>query len=126
MGIPQWQVVGVGALYLLIFVSGFWLTRAGRPYNVLVVTVHKLISVAAVVFLGVVVYQTNRMAALNATEIISGAITGLFFIGTIATGALLTAEKPMPAVVLWLHRITPFLTVLFTAATLYLLLGRDQ
>jgi hypothetical protein len=36
---------------------------------------------------------------------------------------MLTAQRPMPAVVLWLHRITPFLTVAATAITLYLRLG---
>jgi hypothetical protein len=40
-----------------------------------------------------------------------------------ATGALLSTEREQPAVVLALHRITPFVTILLTAATLYRLLG---
>jgi succinate dehydrogenase/fumarate reductase cytochrome b subunit len=108
----------------LIFLSGFWLTRSGKPYNAIVLTVHKLISAAAVVFLVVTMVQVNKAARLNAGELAASVVTGLFFIGTFATGALLTADKPMPAVVLWLHRITPFLTVLASAATLYLSLGR--
>jgi hypothetical protein len=112
------------ALYLLIFASGFWLTRSGKPYNTIVLTIHKLISVVAVVFLVVTMVQVNKAARLNAGELAASIVTGLFFVGTFTTGALLTGDKPMPAVVLWLHRITPFLTVLASAVTLFLSLGR--
>jgi hypothetical protein len=41
-----------------------------------------------------------------------------------ASGGFLTSNKPMPIAVLRVHQIVPVLTVLSTAATLYLLLGR--
>jgi hypothetical protein len=47
----------------------------------------------------------------------------LFFAGNVATGGLLSTDKTMPAVILKLHQITPYLTVLSTAVTLYLLLS---
>ena len=123
MNASQLRIVIVGVLYLSIFGSGFWLTRSGRPYSTVVVTIHKLISVGAFVYLAVSLYRLNQAAPLSAGMVAAGVITGLFFIGTVATGAMLTAEKPMPAVVLWLHRITPFLTLLCTATTLYLVMG---
>jgi hypothetical protein len=114
-------------LYLLIFGSGFWLSRRGKPFNVVLLTVHKLVSLAAVVLLAFVVYRVSWEATLRATDWIAVAVTGLFFLGTIATGGLLSADRPKSArarvAVLWAHRITPFLTVLSTAATLYLLLS---
>jgi hypothetical protein len=120
----QLRIVGTTLFYLFIFLSGFWLTRSGKPYSVIVLTIHKLISLAAVVFLVITIYQANQVAKLSAIELTAGVVTGLFFLGTIATGGLLSVDKPMPAIVLWLHRIMPFLTVLSTAATLYLLLTR--
>ena len=123
MSPTQLRVVVIGLLYLFIFLSGVWLTRSGKPYSTVVLTIHKLISLAAIVFLGVVIYRTNQVSALSAGELAAGVITGLLFVGTIATGGLLSADKPMPAIVLWLHRTTPFLTVLSTAVTLYLTLG---
>ena len=110
-------------LFLGIFVSGLWLSRLGKPFNVILLTVHKLVSVAAVVLLVLTVYRVTWDVALGATDWFAVALTGLFFLGTIATGGLLSADRPMPAAVLTLHRITPFLTVLTTAATLYLLLA---
>ena len=122
MSVNQLRILGAGLFYLFIFLSGIWLTRSGRPYNTIVLTIHKLVSVAAVVFLVVVLHRMNKTAPLGVGELASAAITGLFFLGTIATGGLLSADKPMPGIILWLHRITPFLTVLSTAVTLYLVM----
>jgi hypothetical protein len=38
----------------------------------------------------------------------------------------LSIDKPMPAIVLRLHQVMPYLAVLSTAVTLYLLLSRKQ
>jgi hypothetical protein len=64
------------------------------------------------------------LATLGALELVALAIAGLLFLGTIVTGGLLSTDKRMPAVVLTMHRIAPFLTVLSTAVTLYLLVSR--
>jgi heme A synthase len=77
-------------------------------------TIHKLIAVVAFVLLAAMLYRTNQAGQLGTTEIIAGAVTGLLFLGTIVTGGLLSIGKPLPAAVLTLHQITPFLTVLST------------
>jgi hypothetical protein len=118
------SIIGAGSFFVVIFVSGYWLSRSGKPYNVIVLTVHKLISLAAVVFVVITMVQSNRVATLSAMELVAGVVTGLFFLGLMATGGLLSSDKQMPAVVLRLHRIAPYLTVLAAAATLYLLQSR--
>lgn len=50
MGTTQSGVVGTGLLFLFIFLSGFWLSHSGKPYNTLIFTIHKLIGLAAGVF----------------------------------------------------------------------------
>jgi hypothetical protein len=124
MGTTQLRVVGAGLLYLFIFLSGIWLSKSGKPFNVIILTIHKLISLAAVVFLVITIYQINQVAKLSAIESIVSVVTGLLFLGTIISGGLLSTDKPMPAAILTMHQITPFLTVLSTAVTLYLLLSR--
>ncbi|MBN1814612.1 MAG: hypothetical protein JXA14_22420 [Anaerolineae bacterium] len=113
-----------GLVFVVIFASGYWLSRAGKPYNAIVLTVHKLISLAAVVLLVIIMIQSNRVAALSAIELVAGVVTGLFLLSLIATGGLLSIDKQMPAVVLRLHRIAPYLTVVAAAVTLYLLQSR--
>ena len=110
-------------LYLAILVSGFWLSRLGRPLNVILLTVHKLVSLAAVVLLVFTVYLVTWEAMLYAVDWLAVAVTCLLFLGTIATGGLLSTDKKMPVVVSLIHKIAPFLAVLSSAGTMYLLLG---
>lgn len=115
------RIAGTGLFFLVIFLSGFWLSKSGKPFNAVILSVHKLVSVAAIVLLAVTIYQVNRVAELSGTEVIVSVVTGLLFLVTIISGGLLSISKPMPAAILVMHRITPFLTVLSTAVTLYLL-----
>ena len=121
MGTNQLRVVGAGLFYLFILLSGYWLSHSGKPFSVIILTIHKLISLAAVVFLVITMSQMNKVAKLSAIELIAGVVTGLFLLGTMITGGLLSLDKPMPPVVLRLHQITPYLSVLSNAVTLYLL-----
>jgi hypothetical protein len=124
MSPTQLRVVGAGLCFLFIFLSGIRLSRSGKPFNSAILTIHKLISLAAAILVVVTVYQMNQMAALNTMELTVGAVTGLLFLGTGIAGGLLSTDQPKPAAILTVHRIAPYLTVLSTAATLYLLLGR--
>jgi hypothetical protein len=121
MGTIQSSVVGAGLFFLFIFLSGIWLSRSGKPLNGIILTVHKLISLAAVVFLAITTYQVNQAADLSTMSLIAGVVTSLFFLGAIITGGLLSTGKPVPTAILTAHQAAPFLTVLSTAATLYLL-----
>ena len=124
MGTDQLRVVGAGLFFFVIFLTGIRLSRSGRPYSMIILTIHKLISLAAVVFLVITMVQANQVVKLSTIDLTAGAVTGLFFLSTMVTGGLLSTDKPMPAVILRLHQITPFLTALSTAVTLYLLLSR--
>jgi hypothetical protein len=59
------RVIVAGVFFLLIFLSGIWLSRTGRPLNVGISTIHKLISLAAGIFLLVTIYQRNQVIPLN-------------------------------------------------------------
>ena len=120
---PTVRAIVAGAFFLLIFLSGIRLSRLGRPLNVGMSTLHKLISLGAGIFLLVTVYQRNGVVPLSGTEWIAIAITGLCFAGMVASGGVLSSERSLPVVVLRVHQIVPVLTLLATGATLYLLLG---
>lgn len=113
-----------GLFFLFIFLSGIWLSRAGRPLNVGISTLHKLISLAAGIFLLVTIYQRNRIVPLIAAEWITIVVTGLCFFATVASGGFLSSEEPMPVTVLRVHQVGPVLAALSSAVTLYLVLGR--
>ena len=120
----QMPIVATGLLFLLTFISGYWLSRSGKPFNGIVLTVHKLISLAAAALLGIVIYRNHQVAPLRTVELAAVVVTGSFFLDAVVSGGLLSIDKPMPAAILAMHRITPYLTVFSAAVTLYLLLGR--
>lgn len=123
MNTTTMRVVSTGLFFLFIFVSGIWLSRSGRPLNGSILAVHKLVSVAAGVFLIVTMVRLNRVAPLSATEWTAIVVTGLCFLGTVVSGGLLSVGKPMPAAILRAHQIMPVLVVISTAVSLYLLLS---
>jgi len=120
----QLRVVGAGLFALFIFLSGFWLSRSGKPHNGIIFNIHKLIALAAVALFVISLYRTNRVAGLSPVELLASVVTGLFLVGLFVTGALVSIDKPMPVIVLKLHHIMPYLAVPSTAATLSLLLSR--
>ena len=122
MNSMQLRVLGAGIFFVFVLLSGLVLNRSGSPYNTAVLTIHKLIALAVLIFVMVSAYRKHQAAPLEALELAVVAITILLFVATIATGGILSTNKAMPAIVSRLHQITPFLTVAGTAVALYLLL----
>jgi uncharacterized protein YneF (UPF0154 family) len=120
------RAIVMGLFFLFIFLSGIWLSRTGRPLNVGISTLHKLISLGAGIYLLATIRQQSRVVPLSATEWIAIVVTGLCFLGTVASGGFLSSDKPMPVAVLRVHQVVPVLTVLSSAATLYLVLVSSQ
>ena len=126
MNTNQLRVVGMGAAFIIMFLSGFWLNRTGKPYGTLIFAIHKLIGVGIGVLLFVMIKQIHQTASLASVEVIAVTITVLFFLATVTTGSLLSVpiSKPMPDIVSTLNKIFPYFTVLSTGIMLYLLLNR--
>lgn len=113
-----------GMFFALIILSGFWLSRSGRPLNAFILTAHKLIALGAVVFLAMTVYRIDQMAPLSPVSMTVCVVTVLFFIAMIVTGGLLSTAKIMPTAILKIHQMMPYLVILSTTANLYILLAR--
>jgi hypothetical protein len=118
------KITGIGVLFLLIIISGIWLTKAGRPYSPVLFNVHKLISLAGVGVTGIVVYNLFNsldVGPLLWTFII---VTGLFFVVLIVTGGLLNLDKPVYNLLRTIHRILSAVSVILTAVIFYFLLRK--
>jgi hypothetical protein len=127
MNTNQLRAVGVGAAFLIVFLSGFRLNHTGKPYGTLIFGIHKLIGVGVGILLFIIIQQAHQTASLNPSEIVAVVVTALFFLATVTTGSLLSIpmSKPMPEIVAKLNKIFPYFTVASTAITLYVLLNRE-
>jgi hypothetical protein len=123
MDITQSRVIGAGLFFIFIFLSGFWLSRSGKPYGTIKLNIHKFIGLGAVVFLAITVYQIHQLAPLRQVEMAASLVTFVFFVVTIISGGLSSIDKAMPAAFSALHKLFPYLTTLSTAVTLYFLLS---
>lgn len=115
------KFASAGVFFVLIFLSGYWLNRAKKPYSMLMVTIHKLIGLAAGVFLGLAVYRIHQGTALSTVQLLSVIVTVLFFAINVGTGSLLSTNKPMPRTVLLINKWFPYVTVIATGVMIYLL-----
>jgi hypothetical protein len=117
------RMVGMGLLFLCIFLTGFWLSRLGKPYNGGIFNLHKLIALATLVFLILTVKQVRTTIPLTPTMIAGLAISGLCFAATVISGGLVSVGKLLPEAVGGIHKVLPYLSLLSTGGTLYLLLN---
>jgi hypothetical protein len=121
MGVSIPNLIGTAALFLLIFVSGFWLRGRGRPYGSLGLNLHKFISLGALALLIVTLVRAGRATGLDGAETAVWAVTGVFFLGAIVSGGLMSALKSPPAGVRVLHWAAPICATLGAGGALYLL-----
>ncbi|MAT42838.1 MAG: hypothetical protein CL609_10880 [Anaerolineaceae bacterium] len=118
------KLIAAGILAVLTLISGMMVSRSGKPLNIWLVTLHKLIAVAGVVLIVIIVNQLFKSAD-GKTIVTIGLMTisAILFLALIATGAFLTREEmELPAFVLKIHQVVPLLALASSSLTVYLLL----
>jgi hypothetical protein len=125
------KLIFITFFFLLIFSTGFWLSRTGKPYSPMIFNLHKLIGLTAGIFLGLTVYGIFKAIPVEPIQVGVLAITVAIFVILVAAGGLLSAAaegsfQNMSADMLsgmgWIHQIFPYLAVVATGGTLFLLL----
>lgn len=115
------KFVAPAGVFLLTLVFGFWLSRAGKPYNGVLFNLHKLIALAAVVITAIQVYGSLKAAQLQLLPIVLLALAGLAVVALFVTGALMSADKFVYGVLRLIHNVAPFVAVISVALAIYLL-----
>ena len=113
-----------GVLFLFTLISGVWLSQSGKPLNMAIVTVHKLIALATVIVISVNIYHLYRALEFRTfIELVVIAVTGLLIIALFISGAFLSLGKSLPEAILRVHQVVPLLTLASSAMTIYLLVS---
>ncbi len=118
------KLIASAVFFVLIFLTGFWLNRTGKPYNPILFNVHKFIVLGLVAYLVVTVVQVSRAAPLASLQIAAIAIAAIAFVATIVTGGLANLDQGIAAVARQIHQFGPYVTLLASGASLYLLFAR--
>lgn len=115
------RILITALLFVLSFIFGIWLSRLGKPYNVVIFAFHKIIGVAAIIFTVITVYNLQKPVDLSPVEMIIIIVTGMLLITTFVSGALLSIEKISIDFMQPLHKIFSIAATVFTAVAIYLL-----
>jgi hypothetical protein len=115
------RLLSAAVLFVLIVISGIWLTRSGKPLNPALLAIHKLLALGCLVLFAFIVSALLKGMNPNQLIITSIVFNVLFFIIMFATGVLLSLGKPLPVFVLTVHRIVTAMTLLAMAAMVFLL-----
>ena len=118
------KLILAGLLFLFALLSGIWVSHSGKPINVVIFTIHKLIALATVIVIAMSVYDLYK--ALDLRTFIELAVivsTGLLFLALFITGALLSRNIPLPTAILRIHQVAPMLALVSSTITIYLLVS---
>jgi hypothetical protein len=94
-----------GALLLITYAAGFWLTSLGRPYQGLPFNLHKLIALGAVVFAVLRFYDLLKGGPVPFVVIVLAILGIASVVALFATGALLSVGNLPHAPLLLGHRV---------------------
>ena len=127
----QTKIITVGILFVVIFLSGFWVSRSGKPYHAVIFNLHKLIALATGVYLLRTIYLSHQFTPLDPNQIKILGVMGIIFMVIVVAGGLLSvfAEGGLSQVsqsvqggVLIVHKTFPYLGLVSTGLFIYGLL----
>ena len=115
------SIVYIGILFIIKFIFGFGLFRNGKPYNAIILTMHKLTSLYTAGYIGLIARRVHINAGLNINAFVMVIVTEVCFILAIATGGFLSTDKPASAFISLIHKVTPLLSIIATILTVNLI-----
>ncbi len=106
------RMIAIGVLYLLMILTGIWLTKKGKPYSLLAVNLHKFITLAMLVMLIIQVIFLNKTVGISGLVWVVVFLTAVLFLIEMVSGGILSASKEEKTMVANSHKIVPvFLTM---------------
>jgi len=109
---------------LIVFMTGFWLHRAGSPYGVFMLAIHKLLALLAIVFIGSLVVSAQKAVGLATSELLIIGSALLLLIITFGSGGIVSAKDSVPHWLLYLHRIIAYFSTALASYSAYLVISK--
>lgn len=106
-------------LMLAMIITGILLSRKGKPYSNLVLTLHKLISLAFIVLGVIEVFKLGKAEFDYAQSMIIPMLAAVLIIISFISGALLSIEKTSTTIMKLLHKFGSLLVLIITAYLIY-------
>jgi len=110
-----------GLLFILTLIFGFWLSKAGKPYNGILFNIHKLIALGTVILASMRVYNVLKIMDSIVLIIVLLVITAICVIALFASGAFMSIGDQNYRTMKAIHNSALVMAVIAIGATLYFL-----
>jgi len=110
--------------FIVTVAFGFWLSKVGKPYNVPLFNVHKLIALGTVIITSIQVHGALKGIPVQALVIVLVVVAALAAVALFLSGAFLSIGNVKYEVVKLIHNIAPVVAVLALGGAIYVLSGR--
>ncbi len=118
------KIISTELPFLLAIITGIWLSNLGKPLNTLIFTIHKFTALGSVIFTAIIIRNLLKNTEINNVTLTLIIVAGFSVLVLFVSGALMSFGKPVNNIILTIHSVTPILTVITTAITIYLLVSR--
>lgn len=118
------KFINPGIGFLATLALGFWLGRAGKPYNGILFNIHKLVALGTVVFTIIQIYNLLKGSQAETLIILSVIVAAIGVIALFASGAFLSIGNLGYGVMKLIHNIAPFLVVIGVGLAIYIPTGK--
>jgi len=105
------RTVALSVAAVVVIVTGVVLTRFGWPFGVALLTVHKLVALLAVLFVGYLAFGAARSGSLASGDWAILFATLALCVAVFATGGVVSAMRNAPSWVAWAHRVGSWFAV---------------
>jgi len=113
------HIAALAIAFLLVFASGYRMSRIGKPYPTGIFTAHKLASLVVLAFLVLSVRSVNGGSYPTVLEWTVLTLAVFAMLATMSTGGFVSAPgRSSQGLAGRLHRVTPYLAVLLAATSL--------
>ncbi len=100
-------------LAIIMIILGVILTKTGKPYNIVLSTIHKVIAFILLILISLELINFLKINRPNSLQIILIILFAVTYIISFASGVLCLSSKETRQIILYTHRIAPFLSIIF-------------
>jgi predicted ferric reductase len=122
----QLKIIITGALFVLIFILGYWLHHLDKPYPTSWLTIHKLLSLAVLIFLARTLMQNGALETTDTARSWLLISTGVLWVLAILSGGFLSMDREWPPLISTSHQILPYMTLAMTIWCVYEVLFKEH
>lgn len=106
-------------LFILALLSGFWLSKTGRPLNTAIFTIHKLSVIGGIILAFFVFIPFSKSQGIDAMGISLLIVSLVLLVTSFVSGALMSFDRFADTFVHSIHKVTPIITLFPMSITVW-------